>query len=675
MTANIVTHQQDQTAAQAFMSEPTALPDAEQSNLFSTALQTWTEIDLPSLQNKLDQQGLELKDEQKSSLLSRKNLAAKTKEFKKLDDSEKLEEFKSLLKLYQNEIDTLSNKKKTVEGYFFGLYRVLAEAPDPKPLLELSVDSVLELSQADDLKVEISKLNQELTKKADYEQLKQRLLRNEQKAAELLTSKLNAQEDEFKSLIDEKESNWVEKEKQLQLQIKQAQGRIEELRTSKEVTELQLNHKPVVEASSASLMAELDIVTRDAESSKTRLLELEKRNEELRMKLSKSESNIEVNNLKEELSGKISEMEGENALLVANLDQTRRRLEIISKENGAKIDSYSREVSKLSIEIKNLKVRLDKTDDYDEIKHELHLLRQIEFGQEDDDEENSEEGSDGNNKIDALLLQRNKTLTQELADYRSQHGDYNTRIVDLESVVQKSTLEVGKLQELNTKLENDLADLQSTSGGAFNDNSSLISGVSRMTRPKNGSIFGTEDSGILPIITKQRDRFRDRNNDLEEELKKQYGVISELKRQMNSLKKDNEELYERTRYLATFNNSSQSFSRGKKASSVPIDLESNPYQEDYESKLHPIEQFRIREQERISSKLSPIERMFVSLTRAILATRLTRMLFMLYCLGLHFIVMFVTIYVMSLHTSMIAEVGMSTSTGGSPKIGVIDPTD
>ena len=101
-----------------------------------------------------------------------------------------------------------------------------------------------------------------MAKKADYDNLKQRLLQNEQKAAELLSSKLNAKEDEFKSLIDEKESNWIQKEKQLQNQIKIAQKQIEELRTSNEVTELKLDNQNKLAGdnganTSASVLAEL----------------------------------------------------------------------------------------------------------------------------------------------------------------------------------------------------------------------------------------------------------------------------------------------------------------------------------------------------------------------------------------------------------------------------------
>ena len=40
------------------------------------------------------------------------------------------------------------------------------------------------------------------------------------------------------------------------------------------------------------------------------------------------------------------------------------------------------------------------------------------------------------------------------------------------------------------------------------------------------------------------------------------------------------------------------------------------------------------------------------------------MLFLIYCVGLHCVVMIVTIYAMSLNTTMLPEVGLNSSTGG-----------
>ena len=147
-------------------------------------------------------------------------------------------------------------------------------------------------------------MTDELAKRADYDNLKQRLLQNEQKAAELLSLKLNAKEDEFKSIIDEKESNWLEKENNLKDQIKIAQRQIEELRTSNEVTELKLDNQNK-QTGRDGVLHWLEIVTRDAEASKECL---NWKNEDLRRELSKSQNDIEIKLIKEDYSKRVSEL-------------------------------------------------------------------------------------------------------------------------------------------------------------------------------------------------------------------------------------------------------------------------------------------------------------------------------------------------------------------------------
>lgn len=650
------------------MNEDIQLEESKPS-AFNSALEFWTKLNLPEIQKQLDDQGIEIKEGQKLSLLSRKNLATKTKEFKKLTDSEKLEQFTKLLKLYQNEIDSLTNKLKKIEGYFFDFYRSIAEAPDPKPLLEISLDSVMETGQVSSLKQEVNKLNEELSKKADYNQLKQRLVQTEQKSAETLSSKLKAKEDEFKALIDEKETNWSEKEKLLQKQLTDYKNTIEELKTSNEVTALQLSSRKDINDNRDNLtaLAELEIVSRDAEYSKQRLLEVERRNEELRRELTILNNNLQVESIKEELNRKIGELESENVLLIAELEQSRKSTKDLADSNKKTVDSLNKEINQLKLEINSLTEKLSKVKDYEEIKTELQFLRQIEFdgvgdefGDDEDDNNNDETGDINNktkNKVDTLLIQKNKALNNELITYRSEHESLVNKINELETNYINSNKEIEKLSKLNEKLEEDL--LKFNNMNSFNDNASLISGI----RKPSGSIItngaGEDTSSILPIITKQRDRFRDRSNELDNELKKQFNIINDLKRTIKLLKQDNEELYERTRYLASHNKQ-----RNQLQPKANIDLESNTYKNNYESKLHPIEQFRMREQERISSRLSPFDRIYISVTRAVLATRTTRMLFLFYCLALHFIVMLTTLYSTSINTKMIPEVGINTSTGG-----------
>ena len=59
---------------------------------------TLTDLDLSSLIPGLDNVASELVNQQRDSLTQRKDLAQKTKDFKKLDDAGKLTEIKSLLK-------------------------------------------------------------------------------------------------------------------------------------------------------------------------------------------------------------------------------------------------------------------------------------------------------------------------------------------------------------------------------------------------------------------------------------------------------------------------------------------------------------------------------------------------------------------------------------------------
>jgi hypothetical protein len=69
-----------------------------------------------------------------------------------------------------------------------------------------------------------------------------------------------------------------------------------------------------------------------------------------------------------------------------------------------------------------------------------------------------------------------------------------------------------------------------------------------LTADANGTITApasTSDSSILPIVTSQRDRFRQRNAELEEELRKQFEIVTDLRTEIKSLQADNLKLYEK----------------------------------------------------------------------------------------------------------------------------------
>ncbi|KAJ2843220.1 hypothetical protein GGI22_007285, partial [Coemansia erecta] len=104
------------------------------------ALEYWRALQLTTLLQELDETSLEIIDNQKMSLQERRKLAERTKEFRMLDDSEKLADFKPLLRAYQNEIDSLTKRMKYAENGFLRVFKSLNDAPDPQPFLSNLVD-------------------------------------------------------------------------------------------------------------------------------------------------------------------------------------------------------------------------------------------------------------------------------------------------------------------------------------------------------------------------------------------------------------------------------------------------------------------------------------------------------------------------------------------------------
>jgi homeobox protein cut-like len=172
------------------------------------------------------------------------------------------------------------------------------------------------------------------------------------------------------------------------------------------------------------------------------------------------------------------------------------------------------------------------------------------------------------------------------------------------------------------------------------------------------------------MVTAQRDRFKKKIGELEQELQKQYQQVSSLRSEVASLQKDNLNLYEKTRYVSTYSRttaSGASYGANPNPSSIsvggsdgtPIDR----YRSAYESNISPFAAFRGRESARAFKRMSLPERAVWQITRMVLATRTSRNLFALYCLGLHMLVFVLLYYMGSVDIEKHAS-NLSTSAAG-----------
>jgi homeobox protein cut-like len=138
-------------------------------------------------------------------------------------------------------IDALTNRSKTAESAFLSLYKLLAEAPDPYPILEATVAELLNSEEATRLAEENARLRDQLQRQGDVNQLRMQLRQMEAQSEESTKQKVAQKETEMLALIDEKERNWAEREQEYQRQITDSRDMVKELKVSQEVVSARLN--------------------------------------------------------------------------------------------------------------------------------------------------------------------------------------------------------------------------------------------------------------------------------------------------------------------------------------------------------------------------------------------------------------------------------------------------
>lgn len=511
---------------------------------------------------------------------------------------------------------------------------------------------------------------------------------------ENLESKVKDVETSWAAVLEEKKDNWEAKEKLLEEKTESQERLLNELKASYEVNQ-RLDQSDGAETGRSHVTsAELDMVNSDLERTSIRLAEVEARNEQLRIELAQSASNVQSKpevNLEDEPA--YMRIRSENSSLMRKLDAARLERDSRGRELDGKLRTFEREIANLKEERDVLKGKVSKWSDYEDVKQELEVLKSIEFSTGDDDEaevpdqKSTTEAKGKNDTLEQLLLARNKKLSDELTILRVSHQDLQARLQTLQDDLAKTTSELERSQHLTATLENDLANVheganaypsaasiapsrypQSTIGRSkrgISPTSSIISGFDPRSQAhlghtslealRSGEPVGG-GSGILPMITAQRDRFKKRNTQLENELSDSHRTVSSLRQEIAALQKDNLGLYEKTRYVSTYNRApttgSSAYGGNGNPSTVQISGSASTgkdkmgldrYRSAYESNISPFAAFRGRESARAYKRMSLPERIVFSVTRMVLATRTSRNLFAGYCVALHVLV-FLALY-------------------------------
>jgi homeobox protein cut-like len=257
----------------------------------------------------------------------------------------------------------------------------LSEAPDPYPLLEASIDSlVLSEDIVPKLTSEKNLLQRNLNRVTSQLEESEKRLEEERalrrKLEEDQETRIKEVEASWAAVLAEKSNNWAAKEKSFEQKAENHERLLKEIKASYEVSQ-RLDRNDGDASRSAATAAELEIVISDLENTSLRLAEVEARNEQLRLDLAQAISHSQSGHPRHTLEDDPAylHLQSENASLLRKLDSIRFDKDAERNSWEGKLRQSERLNAKLTAEKDEIRSKLGKFADYDDIRRELEVMK------------------------------------------------------------------------------------------------------------------------------------------------------------------------------------------------------------------------------------------------------------------------------------------------------------
>ncbi|KAJ2003920.1 hypothetical protein GGI02_002909 [Coemansia sp. RSA 2322] len=596
-------------------------PSAIDDGVLAGALEYWRSVNLSELLRELDSAGLAMVENQKTSLQERRQLAEKTKEFRGVADDLKAGAFKPLLRAYQSEIDGLTKRMKFAESSFLQLFKALSEAPDPEPFIA----GLVEERAAEAARGRGGSREEEERMRADGLQRQVDALRAD--VAGAVREQVAQRERELREQSDDLVRHLRDREADLQRQVAAANRRLAAAQSTHESQEAE--RAELSESADRELvgkLAELDIVQSDLDHAHARMAELQAQNSRLRADLDAAAS----------AGGDVrgSGDTDETARLFARLERAEADLLHQNARHAAVLASAECETHAKDDELRRLRAEIRRCADYDEVKRDLETIKSVELsGWGADDEEGDADSAPAEGvPLERLLVRRNKALENRLTDARNSLAQRHAELAALQARAQELESGLALKSALAERLEADLLQIKPAEITASTAAAASASAAAAAASSSPGS-------GVLEIVTGQRDRFRQRNLALDDELRAQGAAAGELRAQAEQLRQDNLRLYEEIKYLRSYAGSARRDAAAVTIPGPPAPDVSAKYSGMYEEALNPFNAFHRRESSRRVRSMGVLDRLIYMFSNFVLANRRARMAMLAYVCLLHLLVM------------------------------------
>ncbi|XP_062212192.1 protein CASP-like [Phragmites australis] len=630
----------------------------------------WKDFDLEKERSGLDEQGLKIAENQETSQKNRRKLAENTRDFKKASSNEKLSLFNSLLKSYQEEVDNLTKRAKFGENAFLNIYQKLYEAPDPYPVLASMADQDQKLSELETenrkMKLELEEYraeaahlkNQQATIRRLEERNRQLEQQMEEKVREMVEMKQRSMAEDSQKTLDALK----DRERALQDQLRQATESVKNMQKLHESAQSQLFElRTQSEEDRAAKETEVNLLMDEVERAQARLVSLEREKGDLRSQLqttnedaSKSGDYLESSDILESsLNAKekiITELNAE----LRNIESTLSSERELHVNELKKLTALLTEKESALMELKKELQERPTTKLVDDLKKKVQILQAVGYNSiEAEDWELATNGEEMS-KLEALLLDKNRKMEHELTQLKVKISEKSTLLEEAEKRIAELTLKVEEQQKLILKLEDDILKGYSSTdrkGSLLNDwdlQEIGSSEASEGTDPRHASP-DQDQSSMLKVICNQRDRFRARLHETEEELRRLKEKYEILTVELEKTKADNVQLYGKIRYVQDYSHD-KIVSRGPKKYAEDIESGSSDveakYKKMYEDDINPFAAFSKKEKDQRYKELGLRDKITLSSGRFLLGNKYARTFIFFYSIGLHLLV-FTLLYRMS----------------------------
>ncbi|XVE64072.1 hypothetical protein DITRI_Ditri07aG0071800 [Diplodiscus trichospermus] len=607
----------------------------------------WREFDLEKEKSVLDEQGLRIAENQENSQKNRRKLAESTRDFKKASTEEKLSLFNSLLKGYQEEVDNLTKRAKFGENAFLNIYQKLYEAPDPYPALASIAEQDLKISELESenrkMKIELEEFrteamhlkNQQATIRRLEERNRQLEQQMEEKVKEIVEIKQRSLAEENQKTLE----GLKEREQFLQDQLRQAKESVSNMQKLHELAQSQLfEFRAQSEEDRAAKQSEVNLLMDEVERAQTRLFSLEREKGLLRSQLQsaheesedKRSDNVDSNTMLENSLSAKEKIISELNMELHNIETT------LSNER----EQHVNEIKKLNSLLSEKEVALEEMKKelqvrptaklVDDLRKKVKILQAVGYNSIEAEDWEAATSGEEMSKMEFLLLDKNRKMEHELTLLKVKLSERTSLLETAEGKIIELTEKVNEQQKLIQKLEDDILKGYSSKerkGTLFDDWDLSESGGNELSENTDQKQVSSDQdqSSMLKVICNQRDRFRARLRETEEEIRQLKEWIGELTTELEKTKADNVKLYGKIRYVQDYNQE-KVISRGSKKyaedleSGFTSDVESK-YKKIYEDDINPFAAFSKKERDLRYKELGFRDRITLSSGRFLLGNK------------------------------------------------------